>query len=409
MRVAHEKANVALLVIGQILFLITSITVMTLSGVVGLQLAPTPALATLPITGMMLGALVFTLPASLLMKRIGRRLGFVLGASLGGIGGGLVSVAGLMVGSFWLFFAGSLLFGLYQGFATYYRFAAAEVASGPFKPRALSLVMAGGIVAAFLGPWNASHSHAIVSRGLHDHGSLALDTLAQAAHAGPYLMLALLAAVAVVLLSLLRVPPSPSQDTQGEARSLRDISQQPLFRVALLCALVSYSLMILVMTATPLAMTAQGFVLADIATVMQWHVVGMFAPSFVTGSLIGHFGVYRIILVGSLLLMSAFVAALFGATLGHFLLALVLLGIGWNFLFIGGSHLLTQAHRPSERGLVQGINDFLVFAMVALGSLLAGVLFAAVGWNGIQWLMLPFALVTALLVWRQSRQVSASL
>ncbi len=226
MRVAHEKANVALLVIGQILFLITSITVMTLSGVVGLQLAPTPSLATLPITGMMLGALVFTLPASLLMKRIGRRLGFLL---------------------------------------------------------------------------------------------------------------------------------------------------------------------------------------ADIATVMQWHVVGMFAPSFVTGSLIGHFGVYRIIVVGSLLLMSAFVAALFGATLGHFLLALVLLGIGWNFLFIGGSHLLTQAHRPSERSLVQGINDFLVFAMVALGSLLAGVLFAALGWNGIQWLMLPFALVTALLVWRQSRQVSASL
>ncbi|WLD57843.1 MFS transporter [Salinispirillum sp. LH 10-3-1] len=404
MSFAREKSNVGLLVGSQILFLITSITVMTLSGVVGLHLAPTPALATLPVTGMMLGALVFTLPASLLMKHIGRRVGFLIGASVGGIGGGVVSVAGVVAGSFWLFFVGSLLFGLYQGFATYYRFAAAEVASDTFKPRALSLVMAGGVFAAFLGPWNASHSHGLVSHAMHDAGDMGMaHQLAEATNAGPYLMLALLAGLAVILLSFLRVPQVIEDAAHGAARSFSEISQQVVFRVALLCSVVGYSVMVLVMTATPLAMTAQGFSMNHIATVMQWHVLGMFAPSFFTGSLIVRFGVYRILLTGSLALLLAFATALTGTTFGHFLVALILLGIGWNFLFIGGSNLLTQAHTPAERGTVQGVNDFLIFALVALSSLLSGVLFYAVGWSGIQWLMLPLAGVTGVLVWWYQR------
>ncbi|MFC3852033.1 MFS transporter [Salinispirillum marinum] len=402
----REKTNVGLLVGSQILFLITSITVMTLSGVVGLQLAPSPALATLPVTGMMLGALVFTLPASLLMKQIGRRLGFLIGASVGGIGGGVVSVAGVVSGSFWLFFAGSLLFGLYQGFATYYRFAAAEVASDGFKPRALSLVMAGGVFAAFLGPWNASHSHGLVSHAMHDTGTMA-HGLADAANAGPYLMLALLGGLAVILLAFLRVPKVIEDAAYGAARTFGEIAQQGVFRVALLCSVVGYSVMVLVMTATPLAMTAQGYSMNQIATVMQWHVLGMFAPSFFTGSLIVRFGVYRILLAGSLALLLAFTTALSGPGFGQFLVALILLGIGWNFLFIGGSNLLTQAHTPAERGTVQGVNDFLIFALVALSSLLSGVLFYAVGWSGIQWLMLPFALITGLVVWRYQRVQTA--
>lgn len=400
----HEKTNVGLLVGSQILFLITSITVMTLSGVVGLHLAPSPALATLPVTGMMLGALVFTLPASLLMKQIGRRLGFLIGASVGGIGGGVVSVAGVVSGSFWLFFAGSLLFGLYQGFATYYRFAAAEVASDSFKPRALSLVMAGGVFAAFLGPWNASHSHGLVSHAMHDASEMGMaHPLVEATNAGPYLMLVFLAGVAVILLSFLRVPKVIEDAAHGAARSFGEIAQQGVFRVALLCSVVGYSVMVLVMTATPLAMTAQGYSMNQIATVMQWHVLGMFAPSFFTGSLIVRFGVYRILLAGSLALLLAFTTALSGSGFGQFLVALILLGIGWNFLFIGGSNLLTQAHTPAERGTVQGVNDFLIFALVALSSLLSGVLFYAVGWSGIQWLMLPLAVVTGAIVWWYQR------
>lgn len=406
MSFAREKSNVGLLVGSQILFLITSITVMTLSGVVGLQLAPSPALATLPVTGMMLGALVFTLPASLLMKQIGRRFGFLIGASVGGIGGGVVSVAGVVSGSFWLFFAGSLLFGLYQGFATYYRFAAAEVASDGFKPRALSLVMAGGVFAAFLGPWNASHSHGLVSHAMHDVGSMA-HGLADATNAGPYLMLALLAGLAVILLAFLRVPKVIEDAAHGAARTFGEIAQQGVFRVALLCSVIGYSVMVLVMTATPLAMTAQGYSMNQIATVMQWHVLGMFAPSFFTGSLIVRFGVYRILLAGSLALLLAFTTALSGPGFGQFLVALILLGIGWNFLFIGGSNLLTQAHTPAERGTVQGVNDFLIFALVALSSLLSGVLFYAVGWSGIQWLMLPLAGITGVIVWWYQRAKQA--
>ncbi|TGG93334.1 MFS transporter [Natronospirillum operosum] len=388
---AREKINVAILVTTQTLFMIASITVMTLSGVVGAQLSPEPGLATLPIALMMVGTLISTLPASLFMKRVGRRLGFVVGAVLGGVLGGLVSFAGIAAGAFWLFCVGSMLLGLYQGFAMYYRFAAADVSSPGFRSKAISYVMAGGVAAAFLGPWNAS---------------LLTELVPAVPLGGPYLMIALLAVVALGLLAFLRVPPQGEPAVGDLSRPISVIARQPAFIVAVLCSAVGYGVMALVMTATPLAMRARGFDMGQVAFIMQWHVLGMFVPSFFTGSLISRFGMPRVALVGAGLLVLAVVVATLGTTLAYFWLALVLLGVGWNFLFIGGSALLATLHSETERGKVQGVNDMIVFALVAFGSLMAGSLHHWLGWISLNLLMLaPVAVVLAAIVWLQRRSV----
>jgi len=378
-----EKVNVGILVSTQTLFMIASITVMTLSGVVGQQLSPDPALATLPIAMMMIGTLISTLPASLYMKRVGRRAGFITGVSLGGVAGGLLSFAAIAMDSFWLFCAGNLLLGLYQGFAMYYRFAAADVASPSFRSRAISYVLAGGVVAAFLGPWNAS---------------IAADWIATVPSGGPYLVIALLAALAIGLLAFLKVPPSGEPQPGDIQRPLGRIASQPCFIVAVLSGAVGYAVMILVMTATPLAMRAQGLEMSQVATIMQWHVFGMFAPSFVTGTLIARFGVTQVLLAGAALLAGCVAVANLGMTLAHFWVALVLLGIGWNFLFVGGSALLASIHSEAERGKVQGVNDLIIFALVAIGSLLAGALLHEFGWELLNLAMLPLILLVVLAI-----------
>ena len=386
----HEKPNVAILVTGQTLFMIAMVTVMTLSGVVGQQLAPDPALATLPIAMMMMGTVVSTLPASLFMKRVGRRLGFITGATLGGVGGGLVSFGGIAMDSFWLFCAGNLLLGLYQGFAMYYRFAAVDVASPAFRSQAISFVMAGGVVAAFLGPWNASAAQHLV---------------ANVPSGGPYLVIAILALVAIGLLTQLRVPASGEPQPGDTSRPMSVIAGQPGFLVAVLAGAVGYAVMILVMTATPLAMRANDFTMSQMAFIMQSHVLGMFAPSFFTGSLIARFGVDRILLTGAALLAGSAIVATLDQGLAYFWVALVLLGIGWNFLFIGGSTLLSTVHSESERGKVQGINDLIIFSLVAIGSLMAGQLLHRLGWESLNLAMLPPVLLVALaILWWKSRQ-----
>jgi len=376
-----EKRNVAILVISQTLFMVASITVMTLSGVVGQQLSPNPGLATLPIAMMMLGTVISTLPASLYMRRVGRRRGFIVGASLGGTAGGLLSFIAIGLGSFWLFCTGNLLLGLYQGFAMYYRFAAVDVASSTFRSRAISFVMAGGVVAAFLGPWNASATTGLI---------------ADVPSGGPYLVIAILALVAIGLLTQLRVPVSGEPQPGETARSIAAISSQPRFRIAVLAGAVGYAIMILVMTATPMAMRARGFGMEQVAFIMQWHVLGMFAPSFVTGSLIARFGVSRILLVGTLLLTGTALVTNIGGGLSHFWVALVLLGIGWNFLFVGGSALLSTVHSEAERGKVQGINDLIIFSLVAVASLMSGALLYRLGWEALNLAMLPPILLVAL-------------
>jgi len=377
----RETHNVAILVTSQVLFMVASITVMTLSGVVGQQLSPDPGLATLPIAMMMLGTVVSTLPASLYMKRVGRRRGFITGASLGGVAGGLLSFTAIALGSFALFCIGNLLLGLYQGFAMYYRFAAADVASPAFRSRAISFVMAGGVAAAFLGPWNAS-----AATGLID------DVPA----GGPYLVIAVLALLAIGLLTQLRVPPGGEPQPGEISRPMTVITTLPGFRVAVLAGAVGYAIMILVMTATPLAMRARGFDMSQVAFIMQWHVLGMFAPSFVTGSLIARFGVSRILLGGAALLIGTVLVANLGTTLAHFWGALVLLGVGWNFLFVGGSALLATVHNEAERGKVQGVNDLIIFTLVALASLMAGQLLHRLGWDALNLAMLPLILLVAL-------------
>lgn len=390
-----EKRNVAILVASQTLFLVASITVMTLSGVVGRALSPDPALATLPIAMMMLGTVSSTLPASLFMKRVGRRAGFLTGAALGGVAGGLVSFAAIAAGSFAMFCAGNLLLGLYQGFAMYYRFAAADVASPGFRARAISLVLAGGVAAAFLGPWNAS---------------LMLDLVPGVPLGGPYVMIALLALVAIGLLSRLQVPPAGEPQPGDLQRPLAGIAAQPGFFVAVLSGALGYALMTLVMTATPLAMRAAGFGMAEVALIMQLHVLGMFVPSFFTGSLIARFGVGRVLLAGSLLLASVSLIAVQGQSLYHFAVGLVILGVGWNFTFVGGSALLASVHSESERGTVQGVNDLLVFSLVALGSLMSGTLLHALGWEGLNLATLPLILMLAgiILWWQTGHRPSAS-
>ena len=380
-----ERLNVAILVVAQTLFMVASITVMTLSGVVGRALGPDPALATLPIAMMMFGTVISTLPASLYMKRVGRRTGFIFGSALGGIGGGLLAFGAVAWQSFWLFCLGNLLLGLYQGFAMYYRFAAADVASQAFRPRAISFVMAGGVVAAFVGPWNAN---------------AASGWIAAAPSGGPYLVIAILALVAIGLLAFLRVPPSGEPRAGDPQRPMGEIARNKRFVVAALAAASGYAIMILVMTATPLAMRGLGYSMTDVAFIMQWHVLGMFAPSFFTGSLIARFGHARILLAGCVLLTVSALTATVGTSLPLFWIALVLLGVGWNFLFIGGSALLTTAHSEAERGKVQGINDLLIVSRVTLGALLAGTLLHLASWATLNLAMLPLiALVAAGALW----------
>lgn len=373
----QEKRNVAILVVSQTLYLIASVTVMTLSGVVGQQLSAYPALATLPIAMMTIGTLVSTFPASMYMKRVGRRLGFVTGAAMGGVLGGLLCFAAIAWQSFWLFCLGSGLLGLYQAFAMYYRFAAADVASPGFRSRAISYVMAGGVVAAFLGPWNAS----------------TVDLIGAVPLGGPYLTVAAAAVVAIALLTRLQVPASGEPQPGAQSRPLAAIARQPGFLVAVLSGASGYAVMMLVMTATPLAMRANGFGMDQVALVMQCHVLAMFAPSFFTGGLIARYGVSQILLAGSGLLATALLVATLGQGLEVFLLALIALGLGWNFLFLGGSTLLATVHSEAERGKVQGINDFIIFSLVALGSLLSGTLLHHIGWIALNLSVLPVTVV----------------
>ena len=367
------------------MFIIAAITVMTLSGVIGLELSPDPAYATLPIAMMMLGTVISTLPASLLMAKIGRRLGFILGALLGGVGGGLVSVLGIAVESFLIFCIGNALLGLYQGFAMYYRFAAVDVATPAFRSRAISLVLSGGVAAAFLGPWNSSAM---------------VDLLDGIYMAGPYLVIAIQALFVIVLLSQLRVPYSGEPHQGTYARPLAVIAGQPNFIIALISASVGYAIMILLMSATPLAMRENGYSMEQVAFIMQWHVLGMFTPSFFTGNLIAKFGVGKILLMGSVILAGAAIVAYSGHTMHHYLISLILLGVGWNFLFVGGSTLLSSTHTEEERGKVQGVNDLLIFSLVALGSLLSGTLLHLLGWEQLNFTMLPFIIIVGLLaIW----------
>ena len=389
---SREKRTVLLLAAAQALFQTSAVIVVTLSGLVGLRLATDKSLSTLPVAMMMVAAAVLMIPASLLMQRFGRRAGFLAGAALGCLAG-LVAAASLWLHSFWLFVVSSMLVGGYQSFAQYYRFAAADAASVAFRSRAIAWVTAGGVVAALAGT--------------------SIVKLAQGMGTDPFLY-AYLAMIALGLLALLVVarlqlpPPPVATVEEGSASPLWQIMRQPAFITALTGSATGYGGMMLVMTATPLAMLQCGQ--PDSASVIQWHVLGMFVPSFFTGHLIVRFGVLNVMLAGILLLAGHVAIALSGDAYLHFLSGLILLGMGWNFLFIGGTALLTETYRPSERARTQATHDFLVFGVMSAGSFAAGSLLERFGWQMVNQVALPvlaFALLAVLmLVWLRRKAIS---
>jgi MFS family permease len=362
-----------------------------LGGLAGQLLAPSKCLATLPISVIILGSMLSAPLLADLMQRRGRALGFVLGAAGGGVGSALCALA-LVRGSFGLFLAGSALTGLYMSAQGFYRFAATDGASEGFRPRAISYVMASGLASAVLGPQLVK---------------LTTDALAPVPFAGAYVAAAALNALGVWVFALLDSPrPRPPSADGPRARSRLELIRTPRIAVAMVCAMVSYALMNLVMTSTPLAMVGCGFGTGDAADVVSGHVLAMFAPSFFTGHLVARFGAERIIAAGLAILAAAGAVALAGITLAHFALALVLLGLGWNFGFIGATAMLTAAHTVEERGRVQGMNDFAVFGLVGVASLASGGLMnctggdAVAGWTAVNLAMAPLlAAAAGALVW----------
>ncbi len=376
-----EKRNVLLLASSQALFQTASVMVMTIAGLVGQALAPDKRLATLPIAMMMVAAAATMIPASLLMQRFGRKAGFLLGTTLG-CAAGLLAATAIVLHDFELFVLANMLVGAYQGFAQYYRFAAADVASADFRSRAISWVVAGGVVAALAGP--------NLARVTQDLGA--------APFAASYLVLFGISALALLVVSRIAIPPMAAAQTQGSARPLLEIMRQPVFLTAVVGSSVGYAVMVMVMTATPLAMQICGQSLGASTTVIQWHVLGMFVPSFFTGHLIHRYGVLRIMGVGTALLAGHVAIALSGIEFLHFLSGLILLGVGWNFLFVGGTTLLTESYRPSERAKTQAAHDFLMFGAVSLGSFSAGGLLNTGGWESVNGTVLPFLIGAAAMV-----------
>ena len=378
----NRRRNVALLAFGQGLFVCSQTTMIFLGAIVGYSLADDKSLATVPVSAVILGVASGTIPASLWMRRVGRRLGFMTGGGFGVLGS-LICAAAVWTASFPLFCLGSFVVGWYNAFCMYYRFAAADSSEAAFRPKAISLVLAGGIVAAFVGPELAVRTK---------------DILAPVGFLGSYLTLAVLGVVAIGLASFLRIPDLTADERRDSGRPLSQIMRQRAFIVAVITSMIGYAVMSFTMTATPLAMVACGFQHVQAGTVIQWHVLGMFAPSFFTGHLIAKFGLYRVMLVGATLLAASAGIAVAGVDFANFWAALLIIGIGWNFLFVGATTLLTQAHTPSERAKTQAANDFLVFASTATASFLSGKLLYLFGWETINLLTLPFALGSAGLV-----------
>jgi predicted MFS family arabinose efflux permease len=370
--------QVLLLATAQALFQTASVLVMTVGGLAGSQIAPAPHLATAPIASMLLGTVLATVPASIWMARAGRRTGFIAGALLG-TSGGVIAAIGIVASSLPLLSLGTLLVGTYQGFAQYYRFAASEVANDAFRPRAISLVLAGGVVAAFLGP------------ALGELGG----PLLVPAYVGSFLILAAVSFVAAGLLFGLHVPMPRADVRQDSARPLLTVMRQPTYAVALFGAATGGGVMVLAMTAMPLAMAHHHHGLSETAMVMQAHVLGMFLPSFFTGSLIARFGVLRVMLAGTALLSAHVALALSGTGFVTFASALAVLGVGWNFLYVGGTTLLTGAYSPAEKGRAQAANDLTVFTVALLASLGAGMLLQTIGWRAMNAMLLPWLLAAA--------------
>ena len=391
-----QRRNVLVLSGCQATLQTTGATMIAVTGLAGYALAADKTLATAPLTCYVIGSAVTTVPASLLMNAIGRRGGFQTGTTIGIAGAAICSLA-MYFAYFWLLCAGMFVMGMYTAFGKYYRFAAADAAEPSFRAKAISLTLAGGIVGGIFGPEMAKRT------------TFAFEA---APYLGAYLSLACVCLVATLLLTRLDIPKLSAHERMHSGRPLSQIMSQPVFIVAALASALSYGIMNLMMTSTPLAMHAHDHPFNDAAFVLQWHMIGMYGPSFFTGSLIHRFGVLNVILAGIAILLACIGAALAGTALLNFWAALFLLGIGWNFMYVGGSALLTECHAPAERAKTQAANDFMVFCTMAVSSLSSGILLQKSGWHAVNYGSIPFlglAAAAALwLMWRRRAAVAGA-
>jgi MFS family permease len=375
--------NTGLLAACQALLFTNNSTLIAINGLAGLSLAPYAGLATLPVTCWVLGGAIATMPASFHMKRAGRQRGLTMG-TLWGIAGALLCAAAIWAQSFWLLCFGTLVWGAYNAYGQYYRFAAADIATPDTRANAISLVLAGGLVGGILGPTSSRFT---------------ID-LVQPRFMGAYLALILFALATMALLRLIRIPTPTHAERTESGRPLREIAAQPKFIVAVLSGAVSYGVMNFLMTSTPIAMQVCGHPFGDAAFVISSHVVAMFAPSLITGRLMRRFGVLPVMMAGAALNLVCIGVALAGLAVANFWWALVLLGVGWNFLYIGGTTLLTETYRPDERAKAQGANDQAIFIMMAISSFTSGMTVTTAGWTRVNLMALPLiAVATGGILW----------
>jgi MFS family permease len=383
------KRNVLVLAAGQALAGANNTVIVVTGGILGSMMAPDKSLATLPISLMVCGMAAGSLPVGALARRYGRRIAYQAGAVVGTIAG-LVGYTAIMQGSFALYLLATFCGGLYAASHMSYRFAAADTASPEFKPKAVAWVMAGGLFAAFLGPQLVIFTK---------------DALPLYLFAASYLGQAAVAAIAFLLLFLVRVPQAAAHHAAGGGRKISEIVRQPRFIVAATCGTASYALMNLMMTSAPLAMVDCGHSVSDATLGIQWHVFSMYAPSFITGSLILRFGVRAIIATGLVLLGLSAAVGYSGITVAHFWSALILLGVGWNFTLVGATTMVTDTHRPEERNKVQAFNDFCIFGTMAIGSFISGGMLAHFGWFLVNVVMFPVVAVAGgMLLWLALRE-----
>lgn len=386
----RAKRNVIVLVLAQAFLGAQMPMIFTIGGLAGQSLASNACWATLPISMIVLGSMLSATPISGIMQKYGRRVGFLIGVT-GGMLGAAIGSYGLYVASFPIFLLGSLFTGIYMSAQGFYRFAAADTASDAFRPKAISYVMAGGLVSAIIGPQIVkATSDAFVVPFM-----------------GTYMAVIALNLFGALIFLGLDIPrPEKAAADAPKGRSRMELLRTPRVAVAMICALVSYALMNLVMTSTPLAVVGCGYETNDAADVVMAHVLAMFVPSFFTGHMIARFGVEKIVGLGLLILTGAGAVALSGVELEQFFIALILLGVGWNFGFIGATSMLAGAHTVEERGRVQGLNDLIVFGGVTLASLASGGLMncsggtVQEGWNAVNMAMAPFIMLAGgALIW----------
>ncbi|MDO6562559.1 MFS transporter [Amphritea sp. 1_MG-2023] len=366
--------TVILLSLCQALLTTGNVLLISVNALIGQQLAPSAGLITLPVAMQFVGLMCATIPASLIMARTGRKNGFYLGNSIGIIGA-LCCVLALQQAHFFLFCGGTFLLGIGIGFGTLYRFAAVEACADEYKSRAISLVMAGGVIAAVLGP-----NLAISSR----------QWLEGSVFTGAFIGLLLLYVMALILLTFVRITDASSLDDKAlSSRPILEIVLQPIFIVAVTIGMVSYAVMNLIMTVTPVAMARCGFDFSTAAWVIEWHVLGMFLPSFITPRLIERLGLLSMMLLGALLMLSCILLNLHGVSQWHFWAALFLLGVGWNFMFISATQMVTYSYKTIEKSKSQAANECLVFGMVTISAFSSGWLESTLGWQMLNTLMIP--------------------